>query len=382
MIGIIAYAIIQLILCTHSLYPVLDWNHGVIKMEIDGTPLEAVPGVGPAIAKKLREQHIINAEYLARQTSSAIMWTTKIGEYTCKKIIKNAREVLGYELRSGVDLETSQNTSQKLSTGLDVIDEKLFGGFPTGSLVEVYGASRGGKSHLLTQLAVHSLLPQEQGGFETKVIWLMTGMSFRPLSVRSAAIRFGMDDDTALGRIAVQEVVNSEHLQDILQTLPDIMAETGTRVLVIDSLGGLFQVEYAGFGHRRTVEKELVQVMMTLRHITCAVDGFCLYTNHVYEQISSYGGNPQAAMNGHIMAHNTDFRFFLRKRVRAKRALALRKAPDIPEFDTELEIGYGGFFKSKMDRIDTERKVKDSLTTYFPPRIENHEGVEILDESV
>lgn len=246
------------------------------------TELEAIPGVGPAAAKRLREHHIVNAEYLARQSPSILTWSTKLGECTCQKIIKNARELLGYRFQSGLEMESSQSSGLRLTTGLENVDRNLRGGLPTGSLVEVYGPSRGGKSHLMIQLAVRAQLSPEQGGLESRVLWLMTGMSFRSLSVRAAALRYGLDGDTVLSNIVVQEVVNREHLHDILKTLPEVMAQTDTRIIVIDSLGGLFQIENVMLGRKSVVEKELAIVMATLRNITRASDGICIYTNQVF----------------------------------------------------------------------------------------------------
>ncbi len=347
-------------------------------MENEGTPLEMVPGIGPVAAKKLREHHIVNAEYLARQSYSSLSWETKLGEATCHKIVTNARELLGYEFHSGLELESSRSSDFKLTTGVETVDRKLRGGIPTGSLVEVYGPSRGGKSHLMIQLAVRAQLPPEQGGLESKVLWLMTGLSFRSLSVRAAAFRYGVDGDTALNNIAVQEVVNREHLQDILKTLPEVMARTGTRVVVIDSLGGLFQVEYATLCHRSVMEKELAQVMRTLRNITRAGDGVCIYTNQVFEHITNYGGNPNSPMNGHIMRHGSDYRFFLRKRAREKRGLSLQKAPDVPEFDAEIEIGWGGFYSDARERKISEREIYDMLDELFIKKTSESEGVEVI----
>ncbi len=79
-------------------------------MENEGTPLEMVPGIGPVAAKRLREHHIVNAEYLARQSYSELSWGTKLGEATCHKIVTNARELLGYEFQSGLELESDRKS--------------------------------------------------------------------------------------------------------------------------------------------------------------------------------------------------------------------------------------------------------------------------------
>ena len=347
-------------------------------MESEGTPLEAVPGVGPAIAMKLRVCSILNAEYLARQSPTDLQWKTKLGEATLQKIVTKARELLGYEFQSGLDIESARSTCLKFATGLEVVDKKLFGGLPIGSLVEIYGPSRGGKTHLLSQFAVRAQLPPDQGGLETRVLWLTTGKSFRPLPIRAAAVRYEMDGDIALGNIAVKEVVNREHLSDILKTLPEHVARSGLKLIIIDSLGALFQIEYSPLESRRYIERELAQMMVTLRNIAKSSEGICLYTNQVYEHLSSYGGNPNSAMNGHVMSHASDYRFYLRRRMRERRGLALQKAPDVPEFDAEFEIGWGGFYPDRTERKHSERAIYGMLDGFFPRVTTKSEGVETI----
>lgn len=347
-------------------------------MDSEGTRLEDVPGVGPAAATRLREHHIVNAEYLARQSYTTLAWTTKLGEVTCCKIVKNAREMLGYTLQNGLEIANYQQECLRLETGVETLDRKIIGGFPKGSLIEVHGPSRGGKSHLMHHMAVRAQLPVEQGGLATKVLWLMTGQSFRPLSIRAAALRYGLDSDITLNNILVHEVINREHFKDILKLVPEMIAESGARFIVIDSFGGLFQVEYSSMGQRENVEKELAGVMHSLRDITRASDSICFFTNQVFTAITSYGGNPNAPMNGHIIRHGSDYRFFLRIGAQGRRKMSLRAAPDIPAFDVELEIGWGGFFADKTSKRATEQEIYPKLDLH-PKTTSSKEGVMVID---
>lgn len=82
-------------------------------------------------------------------------------------------------------------------------------------------------------------------------------------------------------------------------------------------------------------------------------------------------------MNGHIMAHGSDYRFYLRRRMRERRGLALRKAPDVPEFDAEIEIGWGGFYNDARECKIAEREIYsllDGLSTKKPPVCEGVEA--------
>ena len=89
------------------------------------TELEAVPGVGPAAAKRLREVFITTAEILSVQNPSELQAQTKLGEATVAKIIRNAREVSGkFGFKSGIELETHQAQTPRLTFGIESLDKK------------------------------------------------------------------------------------------------------------------------------------------------------------------------------------------------------------------------------------------------------------------
>ena len=119
------------------------------------TELEAVQGIGPAVAKKLKEAYVTTAELLAVQNPVELMKKTKIGEGTSLKIIKNARLLVGrFGFRSGLEIEQEMATKPRLTTGVEKVDKALRGGIEVGSIVEFFGPARGGKTH-----------PGKKGGF-------------------------------------------------------------------------------------------------------------------------------------------------------------------------------------------------------------------------
>ena len=93
------------------------------------TELEAVPGVGPAAAKRLREAFITTAEILSVQNPMDLQTRTKLGEATVAKLIRNAREVTGkFGFKSGIELEQHQAQIHRLTFGIEALDKKLYGG--------------------------------------------------------------------------------------------------------------------------------------------------------------------------------------------------------------------------------------------------------------
>jgi len=80
------------------------------------------------------------------------------------------------------------------------------GGFESGSLTEIYGEFRTGKTQLCHTLAVTSQLPLAQGGAEGKAMYIDTEGTFRPQRLISIAERFGMDPSAVLDNVAYAKV--------------------------------------------------------------------------------------------------------------------------------------------------------------------------------
>ena len=80
-----------------------------------------------------------------------------------------------------------------LTTGSTALDELLKGGIETGSITELYGEFRTGKTQLCHQLCVTCQLPRSQGGGEGKALYIDTEGTFRPQRLVAIAERYGMD---------------------------------------------------------------------------------------------------------------------------------------------------------------------------------------------
>lgn len=344
-------------------------------MSSEGTPLEDVMGIGPTTAKKLREFGIPNAEFLAR-ASYTEYWRSGIGEGTIKKVINNARTLLNMGPKDGLVNEQESIEQPSLTSGLIQLDKHLMGGFHQGTLIEVYGPARGGKTILSSQLAVRAQLPEDGGGLESKVLWLDTQSSFNHLTIRTIAERFGLDQETTLANIIIHRIVNLDHLMDTLKQLPDLCVKEGIRFIVIDSLGALFGIEYSNLESKDFLHRRLNEALSILRTCVKAVNGVCILTNVVYSKISCYGGNPNSPMNGHTLAHGVDYRLYIRRIKRETRRLDLQKSPGLPEYDTELHIGWGGLFSSRMDLKIMRHKGLEIVSRFYPDDPEISDGLD------
>jgi DNA repair protein RadA len=109
--------------------------------------LDELPGVGPAIAEKLREAGLNSLEAIAVASPMELVATVEIGEATASKIItvaRDAADIGGFETGDKI-LERRRNIG-KLSTGSKSLDDLIGGGLETQAISEFYGEFGSGKT--------------------------------------------------------------------------------------------------------------------------------------------------------------------------------------------------------------------------------------------
>jgi DNA repair protein RadA len=326
------------------------------------TELEAVTGVGPAVAKKLREVFVTTAELLAVQNHVDLQNRTKLGEGTALKIIRNARQLVGLcGFKSGLEIEQEMASKPRLSVGIDKANAALLGGIETGSIVEFYGAARSGKTQWCGQLAVMVQLPKQKGGLEGRVLWLDTESSFKPWIIRANAVRFGLDPDVTLGNIGHAHIVMTEQMTQLFENIPQLCAEQDYKLVVVDSLTGLFRAEYTGLELLRVRQQEMNGLLNLMRRTATATDTIFCYTNQVIASMGMFKANPNSPVGGHILSHASDYRFYVKKKLKDVRGLQLQDNAGIPEFDIDVVIGWGGFYPDSK----TKKKHESGVLEYF-----------------
>lgn len=134
----------------------------------------------------------------------------------------------------------------QLTTGSKELDKQLQGGFETGSITELYGEYRCGKSQLCHQVAVTCQvkrfvssirlflkkendvfqLPIDMGGGEGKAIYIDTEGSFRPERLLAIAERYGLSGQDVLDNIAYARAYNTDHQIQLLYMATAMMCES------------------------------------------------------------------------------------------------------------------------------------------------------------
>ena len=89
-----------------------------------------------------------------------------------------------------------------LSTGAAEFDKLLGGGIETGSITEIFGEFRTGKTQICHTLCVTVQLPESQGGCSAKAMYIDTEGTFRPKRIIEISERFELDSAVVLENIA------------------------------------------------------------------------------------------------------------------------------------------------------------------------------------
>jgi DNA repair protein RAD51 len=120
-----------------------------------------------------------------------------------------------------------------ISTGLQKLDQFLFGGIPIGVITDIYGGSGTGKTQLLLQICINAI---KNGG---NVLYQDTTGNFRPERILEIQRQQNLTFDI-LEKITVSRITNtSEQIKSI-----EIMNNFDFSIIIIDNITDLFSYEY------------------------------------------------------------------------------------------------------------------------------------------
>ncbi|KAG1051282.1 hypothetical protein G6F46_002631 [Rhizopus delemar] len=235
----------------------------------------------------------------------------------------------------------------KISTGSRQLDSLLGGGIQTMSLTEAFGEYRTGKTQLAHTLCVQVQLSSEEGGANSKAAYIDTEGTFRPDRIMSIADRFGVDPLVVLDNIVVARAWNSDQQMDLICELAAHFAEQkGTyRLLVIDSIISLFRCDYSGRGELADRQQKLNQMLNRLTKISEEYNMAVFMTNQVSSDPGggmTFVADPKKPVGGHVLAHASSTRLYLRKGRGEERVAKLFDSPDMPESEASYAINNGG----------------------------------------
>jgi DNA repair protein RAD51 len=231
-----------------------------------------------------------------------------------------------------------------LTTGSVELDKLLEGGIETGSITELFGEFRTGKTQLCHTLCVTCQMPLTEGGAEGKAIYIDTEGTFRPKRLQEIAERFGLDPNVALENVAYARAHNSEHQMELLKSAAAIMSQDRYALIVVDSATALYRTDYSGRGELSERQMHMAQFLRQLTRLAEEFGVAVLITNQVVANPDgmSFAKDSTKPIGGNIIAHASTTRLRLRKGRGENRICTVFDSPTLPEADAQFAIGPQG----------------------------------------
>jgi len=298
--------------------------------------IEDLPGVGPTTADKLREAGRRTIMNIAIATPSEISDIGGLGESAARRAINAARSALNMGFQSADILLEKRKEIRKISTGSNNLNALVGGGFETGAIVECFGQYASGKTQIAHVLAITNYKEDP----ESYTVFIDTENTFRPERIVQIAKGAGLNPDDVLKHTKVARAFNSDHQMLLTEKVSELIDEQGLKVgvVIVDSLTGHFRAEFIGRGTLAERQQKLNRHMHALQRLATSYN-LCVYvTNQVMVKPDVFFGDPTQAIGGHIVAHASTFRIYLRRGKKGSRVAKLVDSPNLPEAEASFMI--------------------------------------------
>lgn len=304
--------------------------------------LQELAGVGPTIADKLKEGGFNTYEAISVASPKEISAATGIGEATAQKIILSARSQLNIGFMTAEKLFDDRKKIRRLTTGSEKLDGLIGGGIETRAITEVYGEFRTGKTQIAHQICVTVQLPFDQGGLKGNALYIDSEGTFRPERLLQIAERFKLDGPQVLQNVYYARAYNSAHQVVIVDSAPKLIQENNIKLIIVDSVMSHFRAEYVGRGTLSDRQQKLNHFVHKLLQVAEAYNIAVFITNQVMDSPGVFFGDPTKPVGGHVLAHSSTYRLYLRKSKGNKRVARLIDSPCLPEGEALFEITESG----------------------------------------
>ncbi|UCD97247.1 MAG: DNA repair and recombination protein RadA [Candidatus Bathyarchaeota archaeon] len=316
--------------------------------------LEDLPGVGPATAQKLQEMGFHTIESLATATARELA-PAGIGERKALDVIRHARGSISLSFVRADELWKQRQSILRLTTGSQVLDNLVGGGLESQTITEFYGEYGSGKSQMCHQLCVNVQLPPERGGLNGAALYIDTENTFHTERVISMARHYDLDPEEVVKNLIVAEAYTSDHQIFLLENADKIIKDNNVRLIIVDSLTAHFRSEYVGRETLAMRQQKLNKHMHKLIRLARAFNAVAVVTNQVMAKPDVFFGDAIHPIGGHIVAHTSHTRVYLRKSARGPVRIArLVSSPYLPNGEGIFKITENGV--EEVDEAERGKK--------------------------
>ena len=302
-------------------------------------------GISISDIKKLQDVGYHTVESVVYATKKKLIEIKGISEAKAEKIHFEAAKYVPLGFCSATECYRMRQDLIHLTTGSRELDSILGGGIETGSITELFGEFRTGKTQLCHTLCVTCQLSIDRGGGEGRVLYIDTEGTFRPERIVAIAERFNLNQQDVLDNVAFARAYNTDHQMELLNQACAMMAESRYAVLIVDSATALYRTDYTGRGELAPRQQHMARFLRKLQRLADEFGIAVVITNQVIAQVdgtSCYVSDPKKPMGGNVIAHASQTRLYLRKGKGNNRICRIYDSPNLPSSECIFSISEAG----------------------------------------
>lgn len=336
--------------------------NNVEEVETDTVVLEAAPiskllensDITDRDVKSLKNSGFHTVESVAYATRKMLCEVKGISEQKADKLLQEAMRHCRMGFTNALEFMAKREDLIQLTTGSRALDNLLDGGIESGSITELFGEFRTGKSQLCHTLAVTCQLPVDRGGGEGKCMYIDTEGTFRPQRLVEIAKHYKLDESVVLGNVAVAKCYNTDHQTNLLHEAAAMMSEHRYSLIIVDSATHLYRTDFMGRGELANRQQHLARFLRMLQRMAEVYGVACVITNQVVAQVDGGGGqfnpDPRKPIGGNIIAHASTTRLYLKKGKGENRVCKIYDSPCLPEGEATFAITTNGIADAKKEK--------------------------------
>lgn len=328
--------------------------------ETDRVVLEAIPITKLLEGDDITDRDVKNLRISGFHTVESVAYATKkmlcevkgVSEQKADKLLQEAMKHCRMGFTNALEFMAKRQDLIQLTTGSKALDNLLDGGVESGSITELFGEFRTGKSQLCHTLAVTCQLPVDRGGGEGKCMYIDTEGTFRPQRLVEIAKHYKLDESVVLGNVAVAKCFNTDHQTNLLHEAAAMMSEHRYALIIVDSATHLYRTDFIGRGELASRQQHLARFLRMLQRMSEVYGVACVITNQVVAQVDGGGQfnpDPRKPIGGNIIAHASTTRLYLKKGKGENRICKVYDSPCLPEAEATFAITGSGIADAKKE---------------------------------
>jgi meiotic recombination protein DMC1 len=157
------------------------------------------------------------------------------------------------------------------------------------------------------------------------------------------AERFGLEREFVLDNVRAAPIWNEDMYEETLKAAKQLISEEEVRLVIFDSIMGIFRFEFSGRGELSERQQKLGKLVYGIKKMAAEFNVAVVFTNQMTADPGSVITNDaKKPVGGHVLAHLVDTRVYLRKGRGDQRIARIEDSPRLPMAEATFAITTGG----------------------------------------